>query len=145
MCVRARSLPARAASRRRTARRVHHEGAYCEVRVHGELHQVQGDPRRLSSDQRPLSLCRERIMEALRSDDGSKELLEKAEAKSLRYLARAVEDDDREAKKRKLNESRLAQAPASSPSPPPGTSSSSTARFPPEERKSEAADGPAVK
>jgi hypothetical protein len=91
------------------------------------------------------SLCRERIMEALRSDDGSKELLEKAEAKNLRYLARAVEDADRDAKKRKLNESRLAQAPATSSSPPLGTSSSSTARIPPEERNSEAADGTAVK
>jgi len=96
------------------------------------------------------SLCRERIMEALRSDEDSKELLEKAEEKNQRFLARQVEDAEREAKKRKLNESRLAKAisyvPDSSPatiSPSTeGASSSSTSRMPVEKQKrtDEAAD-----
>ena len=56
------------------------------------------------------SLCRERIMEALRSDEDSKELLEKNEEKNQRFRARQAEDAEREEKKRKLNESRLAKA-----------------------------------
>jgi hypothetical protein len=50
-------------------------------------------------------------------------------------LARAIEDSDRETKRRRIEESRLAHAPASTPS----TSSSSSSRAPPEKRKSEEA------
>ena len=81
------------------------------------------------------SLCRERIMEALRSDEDSKELLEKNEEKNQRFRARQAEDAEREEKKRKLNESRQAKATSYVPAsePPAGStvteaSSSSTAQ-----------------
>ena len=47
------------------------------------------------------SICRERIMEALRGDDDYKETFEKNEEKKRLYIARAIEDSDREAKRRK--------------------------------------------
>ena len=72
-------------------------------------------------------MCRERIMEALRSDEDSKELLEKNEEKNQRFRARQAEDAEREEKKRKLDESRLAKATSYVPAEevPPVQSSSS--------------------
>ena len=66
-------------------------------------------------------------MEALRSDEDSKELLETNEEKNQRFRARQAEDAEREEKKRKLDESRLAKATRYVPAEevPPVQSSSS--------------------
>ena len=60
------------------------------------------------------SICRDRILKALEGDDEYKETLEKNDEKKRWYIARAIEDSDREAKRRRKQEERLATPSTSS-------------------------------
>jgi hypothetical protein len=95
----------------------------------------------------PSSICRDRIMEALKGDDDYQQTLEQIEERKQSYLARAIEDSDREANKRKIEESRLASTTATSSSSSTSTSnnnSSSPSSAAAEKRKqNEAAVSPA--
>ena len=65
-------------------------------------------------------------MEALRNDEDSKDFLEKNEEKNQRFRARQAEDTEREEKRLRLNESRLAKSssyiPEDVPTIPSGSS-----------------------
>jgi hypothetical protein len=89
------------------------------------------------------SICRDRIMGALKGDDNYQQTLGKIEEKKQSYLARAIEDSDREAKTRKTEESRLASTTATSSSSSPSTSSSSSSTAAEEGKQDEAAVSPA--
>jgi len=72
------------------------------------------------------SLCRDRIMEALRNDEDSKDFLDKNEEKNQRFRARQAEDTEREEKRLKLNASRLAKSSSYIPEDVPTIPSSSS-------------------
>ena len=72
------------------------------------------------------SLRRDRIMEALRNDEDSKDFLEKKEEKKQRFRARQAEDTEREEQRLKLNASRMAKRSSYTPEDVPTIPSSSS-------------------
>ena len=72
------------------------------------------------------SLCRDRIMEALRNDEDSKDFLDKNEEKNQRFRARQAEDTERQEKRARLEASRQAKSSSCTPEDVPPIPSSSS-------------------